>query len=87
MLYEVITGSPNGSVNENKFFNSFPDNLEENMKYIDKLGSPDTYEHFPTGWAAVRREVCEATWVRGTQSRITSYNVCYTKLLRAHHQC
>jgi arylsulfatase A-like enzyme len=45
-------GSPNGSVNENKFFNSFPDNLEENMKYIDKLGGPDTYEHFPTGWAA-----------------------------------
>ena len=45
-------GSPNGSVNENKFFNSFPDDLEENMKYIDKLGSPDTYQHFPTGWAA-----------------------------------
>ncbi|WP_459641481.1 alkaline phosphatase family protein, partial [Flavobacterium sp. CGRL2] len=22
------------------------------MKYIDKLGSPDTYEHYPTGWAA-----------------------------------
>lgn len=45
-------GSPNGSVNENKFFNGYPDNLEENLKYIDKLGSPDTYEHFPTGWAA-----------------------------------
>jgi arylsulfatase len=22
------------------------------MKLIDKLGSPDTYEHYPTGWAA-----------------------------------
>jgi arylsulfatase len=22
------------------------------MKYIDVLGGPDTYEHFPTGWAA-----------------------------------
>ena len=44
-------GSPNGSVNENKFFNGFPDTIEENMKYIDVLGSPDTYEHFPTGWA------------------------------------
>ena len=21
------------------------------MQYIDKLGSPDTYEHYPTGWA------------------------------------
>jgi arylsulfatase A-like enzyme len=45
-------GSPNGSVNENKYFNSWPDTMEENMKLIDKLGSPDTYEHFPTGWAA-----------------------------------
>ena len=44
-------GSPNGSVNENKFFNGYPDELSENMKYIDKLGSPDTYEHYPTGWA------------------------------------
>jgi arylsulfatase len=44
-------GSPNGSVNENKFFNGYPDSIEENMKYIDVLGSPDTYEHFPTGWA------------------------------------
>ncbi|MBE8726058.1 arylsulfatase [Flavobacterium hungaricum] len=45
-------GSPSGSVNENKFFNGYPDELSENMKYIDKLGSPDTYEHYPTGWAA-----------------------------------
>ena len=44
-------GSPNGSVNENKFFNGYPDELSENLKLIDKLGSPDTYEHFPTGWA------------------------------------
>ncbi len=45
-------GSPNGSVNENKFFNGFPDTVEENIKYLDRLGGPDTYEHFPTGWAA-----------------------------------
>jgi arylsulfatase len=44
-------GSPSGSVNENKFFNGFPDTVAENMKYIDKLGGPDTYEHYPTGWA------------------------------------
>jgi arylsulfatase len=44
-------GGPNGSVNENKFFNGYPDELSENMKYIDVLGGPDTYEHFPTGWA------------------------------------
>jgi arylsulfatase A-like enzyme len=44
-------GSPNGSVNENKFFNSYPDELKENLKYLDVLGSPDTYNHYPTGWA------------------------------------
>ncbi len=45
-------GSPNGSVNENKFFNGYPDVIEENIKYINELGNPDTYEHIPTGWAA-----------------------------------
>ncbi len=44
-------GSPTGSVNENKFFNGYPDELEENMKLIDELGGPSTYEHYPTGWA------------------------------------
>jgi arylsulfatase len=45
-------GSPNGSVNENKFFNNYPDDLKENLKYLDKLGSVATYNHYPTGWAA-----------------------------------
>jgi len=45
-------GSPNGSVNENKFFNGYPDDLAENLAMIDKLGSADTYNHYPTGWAA-----------------------------------
>ena len=45
-------GSPTGSVNENKFFNGFPDDIEENLTMIDKLGGPDTYNHYPTGWAA-----------------------------------
>jgi arylsulfatase len=44
-------GSPNGSVNENKFFNGYPDDLAENLAMLDKLGSPDTYNHYPTGWA------------------------------------
>ena len=45
-------GSPNGSVNENKFFNGYPDELDENLKYLEVLGGPETYNHFPTGWAA-----------------------------------
>ncbi len=44
-------GGPNGSVNENKFFNGLPDTIEETLKYVDELGSPKTYNHYPTGWA------------------------------------
>ena len=44
-------GGPNGSVNENKFFNGIPDTIEENLEYLDELGSPSTYNHYPVGWA------------------------------------
>src|SRR5690606_17095003 len=44
-------GGPNGSVNENKFFNGVPDDLQDNMKYLDVLGSEKTYNHYCTGWA------------------------------------
>jgi arylsulfatase A-like enzyme len=44
-------GGPNGSVNENKFFNGIPDTIEDNLKYLDELGGPKTYNHYPTGWA------------------------------------
>ena len=44
-------GGPNGSVNENKFFNGIPDTIEENLKQLDELGSTRTYNHYPTGWA------------------------------------
>jgi arylsulfatase A-like enzyme len=44
-------GGPNGSVNENKFLNGLPDTIEEALPFIDDLGSPRTYNHYPTGWA------------------------------------
>jgi arylsulfatase len=44
-------GGPNGSVNENKFFNGIPDTIEENMQFLDDLGSTRTYNHYPVGWA------------------------------------
>ena len=44
-------GGPTGSVNENKIANSVPDSLEQNLKFLDVLGSPRTYNHYPTGWA------------------------------------
>jgi arylsulfatase len=44
-------GGPNGSINESLFFNGIPDDIEQNLKAIDELGSPATYNHYPVGWA------------------------------------
>jgi arylsulfatase len=43
-------GGPTGSVNENLFFNNVPESLEENLKQIDKLGGPNTFNHYAWGW-------------------------------------
>jgi len=43
-------GGPTGSVNENKFFNNVPDSLEQNLKMIDELGGPSTFNHYAWGW-------------------------------------
>ena len=45
-------GGPDGSVNENKFFNGWPDDIAENLAHLGDLGSPNTYNHYPSGWAA-----------------------------------
>ena len=62
-------GGPNGSVNENKFFNSVPDDMAENLKYLDVLGSPETYNHYSTGWAMAFNTPCKLfkrhTWEGG----------------------
>src|SRR5690242_3439373 len=44
-------GGPNGSVNENKFFNGYVDTVEEGLRFMDNLGGPETYNHYPIGWA------------------------------------
>ena len=44
-------GGPSGSINESLFFNGIPDDIEQNLKFVDLLGSPATYNHYPTGWA------------------------------------
>jgi arylsulfatase A-like enzyme len=43
-------GGPQGSVNENLFFNNVPESLEENLKQIDALGGPTTFNHYAWGW-------------------------------------
>ncbi|MBY0443290.1 MAG: arylsulfatase [Mycobacteriaceae bacterium] len=44
-------GGPNGSVNEGKFFNGYIDTVEESLRLFDQLGGPETYNHYPIGWA------------------------------------
>jgi arylsulfatase len=44
-------GGPNGSFNENKFFNNVPDTIEANLERLDELGGTTAYNHYNTGWA------------------------------------
>jgi arylsulfatase len=44
-------GGPNGSVNENKFVNGMPDDMQANLAMLDELGGTKTYNHYPNGWA------------------------------------
>ncbi|MFL1382087.1 MULTISPECIES: arylsulfatase [unclassified Nocardiopsis] len=44
-------GGPDGSFNENKFFNDVPDDIAANLARIDELGGPTSYNHYTNGWA------------------------------------
>ena len=44
-------GGIEGSVNENLFFNGFPETWQENLEVIDELGGPRHFNHFPSAWA------------------------------------
>lgn len=43
-------GGPTGSINESKFFNFVPDDLEQNLAAMDDLGGPKYFNHYPWGW-------------------------------------
>jgi arylsulfatase A-like enzyme len=44
-------GGIEGSLNENLFFNGFPEKWQDNLKAIDELGGPKHFNHFPSAWA------------------------------------
>jgi arylsulfatase A-like enzyme len=44
-------GGIEGSINENIFFNGFSEKWQDNLKYIDELGGPKHFNHFPAAWA------------------------------------
>jgi arylsulfatase len=78
-------GGPTGSVNEGKFFNNVPENLEQNLAAIDDIGGPKYFNHYPWGWTFAgntpfrrwKRETYRGgvsdpfivTWPRGIQAR------------------
>ena len=43
-------GGPNGSINENMFFNNVPETLEQNLAALDELGGPKYFNHYAWGW-------------------------------------
>ncbi|MFC7099025.1 arylsulfatase [Halobaculum marinum] len=43
-------GGPDGSIDENHFFNNVPESLEDNLEAMDELGGPDYFNHYPWGW-------------------------------------
>jgi arylsulfatase A-like enzyme len=44
-------GGQVGSLNEYDFFNFLDEDLENNLKHLDELGSPESYNHYAWGWA------------------------------------
>jgi arylsulfatase A-like enzyme len=78
-------GGPNGSVNETKVMNGIPDTMEANLPLIDELGGPNTYNHYPTGWAMAfntpfkmwkryefnggTSDPCIISWPKGVEAR------------------
>jgi arylsulfatase A-like enzyme len=44
-------GGLDGETNENAAFNGVLETWQSNLKYVDELGGPKHYNHFPAGWA------------------------------------
>lgn len=44
-------GGLEGSLNENLFFNGFPEKWQDNFVVMHELGGPKHFNHFPSSWA------------------------------------
>ncbi len=44
-------GGPHGTINENFIFNGLPHDTKATMARLDDLGGPNSYGHYPWGWA------------------------------------
>ncbi|MGW2660805.1 arylsulfatase [Nocardia tengchongensis] len=64
-------GGQEGSVNENRWYNGVPENVEENLKVADELGTESTHPHYSNGWAMAfntpfKMYKTNAAWEGGT---------------------
>ena len=44
-------GGLEGTLNENLYFNGIADHWQEELKFIDEIGGPKHFNHFPASWA------------------------------------
>jgi arylsulfatase len=44
-------GGQNGLLNEMTFFNNIPEDFSEVLRRMGELGGPNTFNHYPIGWA------------------------------------
>ena len=77
-------GGPTGSVNENKFFNNVPDDLQQNLAAIDDIGGPKYFNHYPWGWTFAGNTPFRR-WKRETYRGGVSdpFIVCWPKGMKA----
>lgn len=80
-------GGPHGSVNENKFFNNVPDDLQQNLAAIDDIGGPKYFNHYPWGWTHAGNTPFRR-WKRETYRGGTAdpFLVCWPKGIKAKGQ-
>ena len=77
-------GGPTGSVNEGKFFNNVPENLQQNLAAIDDLGGPKYFNHYAWGWTHAGNTPFRR-WKRETYRGGTAdpFIVCWPKGIKA----
>ncbi|MBA3648178.1 MAG: arylsulfatase [Chitinophagales bacterium] len=46
-----LEGSLYGTCNEFKGLNGYPENIENNLKWLNKIGTPETAPNYPVAWA------------------------------------
>ena len=62
-------GGPRGSFNELYFFNFVPESLEENLRRIDELGTPDGAQPLPLGLGVGGQHAAQAMEARDPRGR------------------